>query len=185
MRVAALFDDAAAKDAVDVAFSALMPQLSVQATAALDIAQWLAARSEVATVLHPALPSCPGHEIWKRDFTGASGLFSTAAGVSPSQVVKLHTLFAQGKRGEALALSLAVLPVFAGQPRAQGAQEVLLHVLTHFVGHHHERRAGHENPRPAMPVPGLPVLGERAHGRRKLAFSRTKTSSWLRARTSK
>jgi cystathionine beta-lyase len=27
-------------------------------------------------VLHPALPSCPGHEIWKRDFTGASGVFS-------------------------------------------------------------------------------------------------------------
>ncbi len=42
----------------------------------LMLAKWLAARSEVATVLHPALPSCPGHEIWKRDFTGASGLFS-------------------------------------------------------------------------------------------------------------
>ncbi len=42
----------------------------------LVLAKWLAARSEVATVLHPALPSCPGHEIWKRDFTGASGLFS-------------------------------------------------------------------------------------------------------------
>jgi cystathionine beta-lyase len=40
------------------------------------LAKWLAGRPEVATVLHPALPSCPGHEIWKRDFTGASGLFS-------------------------------------------------------------------------------------------------------------
>jgi cysteine-S-conjugate beta-lyase len=42
----------------------------------LAMAQWLASRSEVASVLHPALPSCPGHTIWKRDFTGASGLFS-------------------------------------------------------------------------------------------------------------
>jgi len=43
---------------------------------ALEIAQWLAVRPEVERVLHPALPSCPGHEIWKRDFKGASGLFS-------------------------------------------------------------------------------------------------------------
>ena len=42
----------------------------------LEIANWLAARPEVETVLHPALETCPGHEIWKRDFTGASGLFS-------------------------------------------------------------------------------------------------------------
>ena len=31
---------------------------------------------EVVKVLHPALPTCPGHEIWKRDFLGSSGLFS-------------------------------------------------------------------------------------------------------------
>jgi cysteine-S-conjugate beta-lyase len=43
---------------------------------ALRIAQWLAEQPEVATVLHPALSSCPGHQMWKRDFTGASGLFS-------------------------------------------------------------------------------------------------------------
>jgi cystathionine beta-lyase len=43
---------------------------------ALDIADWLAGRPEVKQVLHPALPGCKGHDIWKRDFTGASGLFS-------------------------------------------------------------------------------------------------------------
>ncbi|MGH6809341.1 MAG: cystathionine beta-lyase [Ensifer adhaerens] len=43
---------------------------------ALEIAQWLEARSDVARVLHPALPSFPGHDIWKRDFKGASGVFS-------------------------------------------------------------------------------------------------------------
>lgn len=43
---------------------------------ALALAQWLSQRPEIEVVLHPALPSCPGHELWKRDFTGASGLFS-------------------------------------------------------------------------------------------------------------
>jgi cystathionine beta-lyase len=43
---------------------------------ALDMARWLAARPEVAQVLHPALETCPGHDIWKRDFKGSSGLFS-------------------------------------------------------------------------------------------------------------
>jgi len=44
--------------------------------AALQIAHWLANRSEIELVLHPALASCPGHEIWKRDFTGSAGVFS-------------------------------------------------------------------------------------------------------------
>jgi cysteine-S-conjugate beta-lyase len=42
----------------------------------LVVARWLEARPEVLRVLHPALPSHPGHAIWKRDFSGASGLFS-------------------------------------------------------------------------------------------------------------
>jgi cystathionine beta-lyase len=44
--------------------------------AALTLAQWLNQRPEIELVLHPALSSCPGHEFWKRDFTGSSGLFS-------------------------------------------------------------------------------------------------------------
>jgi cystathionine beta-lyase len=42
----------------------------------LAMAKWLAARPEVARVLHPALPDYVGHDIWKRDFSGSSGLFS-------------------------------------------------------------------------------------------------------------
>lgn len=42
----------------------------------LNIARWLEERDDVARVLHPALPSFPGHELWKRDFTGSSGIFS-------------------------------------------------------------------------------------------------------------
>ena len=43
---------------------------------AIEVAQWLRARPEVETVLYPALSNTPGYDIWKRDFTGASGLFS-------------------------------------------------------------------------------------------------------------
>ena len=41
-----------------------------------EIAQWMQTRPEVKLVLHPALPGSPGHEIWKRDFTGSTGVFS-------------------------------------------------------------------------------------------------------------
>lgn len=41
----------------------------------LKLARWLQSRPEIARVLHPALESDPGHALWKRDFTGASGLF--------------------------------------------------------------------------------------------------------------
>ena len=43
---------------------------------ALAVANWLRGRQEVETVLYPALPNATGHELWKRDFTGACGLFS-------------------------------------------------------------------------------------------------------------
>jgi cystathionine beta-lyase len=43
---------------------------------ALKIARWLKDRPEVGLMLHPAFPDCPGHEHWKRDFKGSSGLFS-------------------------------------------------------------------------------------------------------------
>jgi cystathionine beta-lyase len=43
---------------------------------ALHVAQWLSRHPAIATVLHPALPSCPGHEIWQRDFTGSTSVFS-------------------------------------------------------------------------------------------------------------
>jgi cystathionine beta-lyase len=43
---------------------------------ALRIARWLGEQPQVAAVLHPALPDCPGHRHWARDFKGSSGLFS-------------------------------------------------------------------------------------------------------------
>jgi cystathionine beta-lyase len=54
----------------------LAVRLKVVEESALTLARWLAERPEIELVLHPALPSCPGHEFWKRDFTGSAGLFS-------------------------------------------------------------------------------------------------------------
>ena len=60
-------------------------RLAAIETSALAVAKWLAGRPEVARVLHPALESCPGHEFWKRDFLGSSGVFSIVLKPGPTQ----------------------------------------------------------------------------------------------------
>jgi cysteine-S-conjugate beta-lyase len=54
----------------------LAVRLAQHCRSGLEMARWLQTRPEVLRVLHPGLESNPGHAIWKRDFTGASGLFS-------------------------------------------------------------------------------------------------------------
>ncbi|MEJ7776422.1 MAG: cystathionine beta-lyase [Sphingomicrobium sp.] len=51
----------------------------------LKVAEWLKAQPQVARVLHPALPECPGHQHWKRDFSGSSGVFAFAPAGGDSQ----------------------------------------------------------------------------------------------------
>jgi cystathionine beta-lyase len=51
----------------------------------LAVAEWLQARDEIAAVLHPALPGAPGHELWKRDFSGACGLFALVLRPAPAE----------------------------------------------------------------------------------------------------
>ena len=51
-------------------------RLERSSATALTIAEWLQSRSEVAAVLFPMLPGAPGHELWKRDFTGGCGLMT-------------------------------------------------------------------------------------------------------------
>ena len=53
----------------------------------LEMAHWLAQRPEVTRVLHPALETDPGHAVWKRDYTGASGLFSIVLKSKPQAAV--------------------------------------------------------------------------------------------------
>ena len=51
-------------------------RLNQHQESALTLARWMEARPEVVQVLYPALESDPGHELWKRDFLGANGLFA-------------------------------------------------------------------------------------------------------------
>jgi cystathionine beta-lyase len=57
---------------------------------ALRVAQWLETRGEVARVIYPALPSDPGHALWRRDFLGASGLFGVMLQTIPTP--KVHAM---------------------------------------------------------------------------------------------
>jgi cystathionine beta-lyase len=63
-------------------------RLETLEASALSVARWLAGQPGIETVLHPALPSCPGHELWRRDFTGSSSIFSIVfeRRFSPAQV---------------------------------------------------------------------------------------------------
>jgi len=89
-------------------------------SSALKIAQWLGEHEKVGHVLCPLLPGAPGHELWKRDFTGGCGLFSF--------VLKSDDTEASGKVADALTLfgigyswggfeSLA-LPIFPDKDRS-------------------------------------------------------------------
>ncbi|MBC7667507.1 MAG: cystathionine beta-lyase [Gemmatimonadaceae bacterium] len=69
-----------------------LPTLAVRMpahqAAGLEIARWLQGRPEVARVLHPALEDDPGHALWKRDFTGACGLFGVV--LKPASQKAVH-----------------------------------------------------------------------------------------------
>lgn len=66
----------------------LAVRLDVLERATLEVANWLADQPQVDAVFHPALPSCPGHVIWTRDFTGSTSVFSFTfvSSVSAEQV---------------------------------------------------------------------------------------------------
>ena len=65
----------------------LAVRLAQHQQSGLEMARWLTTRPEVLRVLHPALETDPGHAIWKRDFTGASGLFSVVLKPVPQKAV--------------------------------------------------------------------------------------------------
>ena len=66
----------------------LAVRLPAHQAAGLEIARWLQGRPEVARVLHPALEDDPGHALWKRDFTGACGLFGVV--LKPASQKAVH-----------------------------------------------------------------------------------------------
>jgi cysteine-S-conjugate beta-lyase len=103
--------------------------------AALAIARWLEMRPEVLRVLHPALPSHPGHAIWKRDFTGACGLFSIVLKPVPDKAVLAFldtlTLFGIGASWggyESLAIPFNCQKVRTATTWAPGGPTVRFHI---------------------------------------------------------
>jgi cystathionine beta-lyase len=75
---AQLFGNCAGPDDVYLAlrgFRTMGVRLMRHHDSGLMLANWLQERPEVLRVMHPGLPDDPGHELWRRDFTGASGLF--------------------------------------------------------------------------------------------------------------
>jgi cystathionine beta-lyase len=62
-------------------------RLERQGESGLVIADWLGLQPEVAAVYHPGLPGDPGYELWRRDFTGAAGLFTFALKPGPETAV--------------------------------------------------------------------------------------------------
>lgn len=69
-------------------------RLARQFESAMKVAEFLEGRPEVKAVFHPGLPSHPDHAIWKRDFTGASGLFGFALQAPPDAEDVRHRLSA-------------------------------------------------------------------------------------------
>lgn len=101
----------------------------------LEMARWLTGRPEVIGVLHPALESHPGHAIWKRDFTGASGLFSIVLQPKPQAAVDalLDTvkLFGMGYSWggfESLVIPFDCAPYRTATKWAPGGPALRLHI---------------------------------------------------------
>jgi cysteine-S-conjugate beta-lyase len=102
---------------------------------ALEMARWLATRPEVVRVLYPALESDPGHAIWKRDFTGASGLFSIVLKPAPQKAVDTLldavTLFGMGYSWggfESLIIPFDCVPYRTATQWAPGGPALRLHI---------------------------------------------------------
>ena len=101
----------------------------------VTVARWLEQRPEVLRVLHPALPSDPGHAIWRRDFSGASGLFSIVLKPMPEKAVYAFmnelTLFGMGYSWggfESLVISFDCSEYRTATPWAPGGPTLRMHI---------------------------------------------------------
>jgi cystathionine beta-lyase len=113
----------------------LAVRLKQHQQSAIEVARWLDARPEVARVLHPALEGDPGHAIWKRDFSGASGLFSIVLKPASQQAVDALLdsvkLFGMGYSWggfESLVIPFDCAPYRTATTWAPGGPSLRLHV---------------------------------------------------------
>lgn len=100
---------------------------------ALQVAEWLRGRTEVETVLYPALSNAPGHKIWKRDFAGASGLFSVVLKPCPDKaadaMLERLSLFGMGASwGGFESLAIPFKPVRTAVPWMAAGPCVRFHI---------------------------------------------------------
>jgi cysteine-S-conjugate beta-lyase len=129
-KIAALLDDGilhlgwsvSGEDAYEMlrGLRTLAVRLERQGRVGLEIAEWLRGQPEVASVLHPALPGAPGHELWRRDYTGACGLFAVVLQPAPQTTVAAFldalTLFGLGfSWGGFESLAINCDPQFSGR----------------------------------------------------------------------
>jgi cysteine-S-conjugate beta-lyase len=110
-------------------------RLAQHQASGLKVAHWLEQRPEILRVLHPALESHPGHAIWKRDFTGACGLFSVIFKPAPVEAVHAFlntlTLFGIGASWggyESLAIPFDCAPIRTATQWAPGGPAVRFHI---------------------------------------------------------
>jgi cystathionine beta-lyase len=110
-------------------------RLAQHQRAGLAVARWLEQRPEIARVLHPALASCPGHEIWRRDFSGASGLFSVVFNPVPVTAVnaflnelRLFGIGASWGGFESLAIPFDCTDIRTATKWAPGGPTVRFHI---------------------------------------------------------
>ena len=103
--------------------------------AGMKVARWLGERPEIACVLHPALESCPGHALWRRDFSGASGLFSIVfkpvAQTAVNAFLNELTLFGIGASWggyESLAIPFDCAPIRTATKWTPGGPTVRIHI---------------------------------------------------------
>jgi cystathionine beta-lyase len=116
-------------------------RLMHQQESGLAVARWLAERPEVARVLHPALETDPGHAIWKRDFTGASSLFSIILKPMPDaaahafiNALKLFGIGASWGGFESLAIPFDCTPFRAAGTWKPGGPSIRFHIGLEDIG---------------------------------------------------
>ncbi len=119
----------------------LSARLAVHEESGLAVARWLAARPEVLTVMHPALESDSGHALWKRDFSGACGLFAVVFKPVPDAAVHAFlnalTLFGIGASWggyESLAIPFDCTKIRTATRWAPGGPTVRFHVGLEDIG---------------------------------------------------
>ena len=110
-------------------------RLAQHDVAGRKVARWLAQRPEIARVLHPAHEGSPGHAIWQRDFSGASGLFSAVLKPASQTAVNAFLdeldLFGIGASWggfESLAIPFDCAPIRTATKWAPGGPTVRIHI---------------------------------------------------------